>query len=149
MKDRFDWLEGLAPQSATAVGVKYAARAIADELTEWPPRIVLGGDPRSQRFAALVAPGAKRPSMTAFREAVKRARWELERNYEAIDHYERNDHLAAACPDERERLGAELMRDFILEYFFELIERTENRVKRADVLVGLDDLERHVAARWN
>jgi hypothetical protein len=145
---RWNWLEGLKPESAVEVGVKYVARMIADELSDWPPRIVLGDDVAGRRYEELVAPGAKRPSLTAFREAVRRVRWELERDFEAIDHYERNHRLADACPDARDRMGSELMRHFILESFFELIERTDNRVKRADVLVGLEHLDRHVTARW-
>jgi hypothetical protein len=147
--NRWNWLEGLKPESAVEVGVKYVASMIADELSDWPPRVIIGEDPASKRFAELLEPGTRRPSLTAFHEAVRRARWELARDYDAIDHYERNHHLADACPSPRDRLGSELMRHFILESFFELIERTENRVKRADVLVGLELLEGHVRARWS
>ncbi len=148
MTDRFRSPDSLEKNTAVQAGVKYVAGMIADDLSDWPPSIALDDTPRSQRFVELVAPGAKRPSLAAFVEAVKQVRWELERDFEAIAHYERNHHLEQACPDPRDRLASELIRHYILESFLSLIERTENRVKRADVLVGLSRLETHVRARW-
>jgi len=146
--NRWDWLDGLKPESAIMVAVKHVARMIADELTEWPPAVSHGEGQDSERFAEVLRAGAPRPSLPAFEEAVKRARWELTRDYHAIDFYERNHRLAEACPSARDQLASEVIQHYILESFFTLMERTENRVKRKDVLVGLELLARHVEARW-
>lgn len=142
MGDRWDWLEGLKPESAIIAAVKQMANLVAEELSSWPPAVRMTEGPGGSRFAEVVAPGATRPSRPAFEEALKRVRWELERDYDAIDHYERNHTLAKRCPDRADQIASEFIQHYILEAFYTLMEKTESRVKRKDVLVGIDALER-------
>ena len=144
MFNRWEWLEGLKPESAIAVAVKYMAKLVLEELTDWPPEVRLAEGRGPSRFAEVLAPGAPRPPWPAFEEAIKRARWELERDYDAINHYERNHYLAKSCPEPLDQVASEFIQHFILEAFYTLIEKTESRVKRRDVLVGLDSLERRL-----
>jgi hypothetical protein len=146
--NRWEWLEGLKPESAISVAVKYMARLIAEELAGWPPAVEITAEQVESRYADLLAPGAPRPSLTAYREAIKRARMELSRDFEAIDHYERNHLLAKACPATRDQLGSEFIQHYILESFFTLMEKTEYRVKRGDVLKGVDQLESLFEQLW-
>jgi hypothetical protein len=142
--NRWDWLEGLKAESAIAVAVKYMAKLIADELFSWPPEVSLAQGPASSRFSELFEAGAPRPSIAAFEQAIQRARLELARDYDAINFYERNHHLAKACPEPREQLASEFIQHYILESFFVLMEKTNYQVKRKDALVGIDLLERRI-----
>lgn len=145
--NRWEWLEGVKPESPITVAVKYMAEQIAKELTEWPPEVMAMEGNGTGAYSDLVAPGSPRPALTAFTEAVKRARWELAREFDAIDFYERNHHLAKACPSARDQRASVFIHHYILESFFVLMEKTEYRVKRKDALVGVDLLEGHFN-RW-
>ncbi|MCP4448947.1 MAG: hypothetical protein GY811_26980 [Myxococcales bacterium] len=145
--DRWEWLEGLKPESPIEVAVKYVAAMTADALTAWPPPIQMA-EGQDGRFGEILEPGADRPSLEAYEEAIKLARWELERNYEAIDFYARNNHIADACPATRDRLASEFIQHYVLESFFMLMEKTEYRVKRSDVLAGLGMVERRIKLVW-
>ena len=140
--DRWEWLEGLRPESPIQVAVKYMAAQIAEELTAWPPDVMAAKGQESVSYAELLKPGSPRPALSAFQEAIKRARWELGREFDAINFYERNHHLAKACPDPRNQEASRFIQHYILESFFVLMEKTDYRVKRKDVLIGVDLLEK-------
>ncbi|GEM_PF-2697817 len=146
--DRWEWLEGLKPESAVTVAVKHVAKMVAEDLTRWPPDVSLAEGPGANRFTEVLEAGAPRPSLSAFLEAIKRARWDLTRDYDALGFYERNEHLAEACPLPRDQLASDFIQHYILESFFMLMERTDNRVKRKDVLAGVDALEQLIEAMW-
>jgi hypothetical protein len=146
--NRWEWLEGLKAESAVTAAVKHVAKMIFEELSNWPPEVSTPEGHTPSRYAAVLGPLALRPSVVCFEEAIRRARWELERNYDAIDFYERNHHLAKACPSENDRLASEFIQHYILESYFVLMERTNYRVKRKDALFGVDAFERLVQAAW-
>jgi len=147
-KDRWEWLEGLKPESPIDVAVKYVAAITANSLAAWPPVVKIAEGPNGSRFADILESGAERPSLAAYEEAIKRARWELRRDYEALDFYARNNHIANACPAERDQVASEFIQHYILESFFSLMEETEYRVKRKDVIPGLDMIERRLKLIW-
>jgi hypothetical protein len=142
--NRWEWLEGLKPESPITVAVKYMAEQISTELTEWPPVVAPTEGQETTPYSEILEPGSPRPALPAFEEAIKRARWELARDFDAIDYYERNHYLEKACPSERDQQASVFIQHYILESFFSLMERTEYRVKRKDVLIGVDQLERHL-----
>lgn len=146
--NRWEWLEGLKPESPIDVAVKYVAAMTADSLAAWPPMVNVAEGQSSGRFGDVLEPGAQRPNLSAFEEAIKRARWEFERDYEALNFYSRNNHIAKACPAERDQLASEFIQHYILESFFVLMEKTEYRIKRKDVLPGLDMIERRIKLVW-
>lgn len=148
VKDRWEWLEGLKPESPIDVAVKYVASMAADALAAWPPDIRSVEGQNGSRFRDVLEPGAERPALAAYEEAIKRARWELLRDYDAIDFYARNNHIAQACPSERDQLASEFIQHYVLESFFVLMEKTEYRVKRKDVLPGLDMVEKRIKLVW-
>ena len=142
--NRWEWLEGVKPESPISVAIKYMAEQITTELTEWPPEVIPVGEQEATEFSEILSPGSPRPALSAFAEAIKRARWELARDSDAIDFYERNHHLAKACPNARDQTASVFIQHFILESFFMLMEKTENRVKRKDALEGVDLVERYL-----
>jgi hypothetical protein len=144
--NRWEWLEGLKPQSIISVAVKTMAEIIAEELSNWPPEVIAKSDVQRPEYLAVLKPTALRPPLAAFEEAIKRARWELQRDFEAIDYYERNHKLAQLLPNSEHRAASELIQHYILESFFTLMERTEYRIKRKDVISGLDWLQEYFRA---
>ena len=147
-RDRWEWLEGLKAESSIDVAVKYVAALTADVLAAWPPEIRMAEGQSESRFLDVLEPGAERPSLAAYEEAIKRARWELLRDYDAIDFYARNNHIAKACPSARDQLASEFIQHYVLESFFALMEKTEYRVKRKDVVAGLEMVERRIKLVW-
>lgn len=147
--NRWEWLEGLEAQSPIEIAVEQMAKLVVEELLAWPPRVEASDTSFRARFDALLAPGATRPSPAAFTEAVRCARWELDRNFDAIEFYERNNQRASACPEPRDQLASELIAHYILEAFFVLMEKTDYRVQRKDVSAGIDSVERQLAHAWN
>lgn len=145
---RWEYLEGVVAETPTRVAVRELGKILVEELSAWPPTVDWTSDELRRRYAGLYAPGAALPLETAVTEAMKRVRWELSRDYEAIDYYERNHHLRHACPEERDRLACELIHLYVYEALLQLIERTENRVKRADLIEGLDRIEASLRAAW-
>ena len=135
---RWDWLEGLRPQSAAEVVVAEMAKVLAGTLRDWPPDLEWTDDAARARYAPVLAPGAPRPSLAAIREGLRLACLEMDREVEAIDYYLRNDGGAAACNDARDRLALELTWKLATEWMWELAEVTEGRVKRALLKVCLE-----------
>lgn len=147
--DRWEWLEGVRRESAISVAVKQLAGLVADEVLRWPPRVALAEGHFQNRFGEILAPGAARPSRRAFEEALRCARWEIARDFAAIDFYERNGQRGKACSSRRDLLASEFIEQYILEAFFVLMEKTDSRVKRKDVLVGIDWVERRINVAWD
>lgn len=144
---RWDFLEGVRPQTAADAVAAEAAKVLADELRRWPPAAVEWTDSATrERFAPLYAEGAPRPAQGAYTEAFRLARWELEHDVEAIDFYQRNDHAARALATAHDRLALELLWKLLTEWMYELAERTENRLKRRHLLACLDEAERRLLA---
>jgi hypothetical protein len=146
--DRWAWLESMKPESMISATVKYMARQVAEELLAWPPEVAMAQSHAASRFGEILRLGAPRPSLSAYEQAIQRARWELLREFDAIDDYERNHRIADHCPAERDQVASEFIQHYILESFFALMEKTDYRIKRKDVLVGVDALGPLIKSMW-
>lgn len=140
---RWDWLEGVKAESPSRVAVRELCKLMVKELGAWPPELSWGESQVSTNGQELFDEQAPQqlPSPTAIAEASKRLRWEFERNMEASDYYLRNRLLEKACEGRKDYLASEFLFEYLREGFFELMERTEGRIRRADILEGLDELE--------
>jgi hypothetical protein len=143
-RDRWEWLEGLRSTSIEEALAHEAARVLADELLAWPPPIAWD-DPRAEaEFAPLFQPDARRPPLVAIGLGFRFARWELERQFEAIDHAARNHLLERELTDEQDRLAARFLWRWLPEWLLELKERAGPRITRAHLIVALDQAEARV-----
>lgn len=143
---RWDWLEGVRAQTPVEWAVGHMAGILLQELSSWPPEVDWVDSRARARYQKLFAPGAPPPSQPAIEHAIMRAGWDLAHDDEALEHYRRNHLLEQACPDPHDRLASELVQTYLTEALLELIERTENRIKRRDAiacLARLSDLLRH------
>jgi hypothetical protein len=137
---RWDWLEGIRPQTPVEWAVTQMAKILLEELSSWPPEIAWTDAGAEGRYGDLFAADAPAPSNAAFDQAIMRAGWELARDHEALEHYQRNNLLEQACPSSYDRLASAFIETYLTEAFFELFERTDSRVKRRDALSCLDQL---------
>ena len=137
---RWDWLEGIRPQTSVEWAATQMAKILLKELSSWPPDITWSDSGAEGRYGDLFAADAPSPSGAAFDQAITRAGWELARNHEALEHYQRNNLLEQACPEAYNRLASAFIETYLTEALFELIERTEGRVKRRDAISCLDQL---------
>ena len=145
--NRWEWIEGIRAETPSQVAVRELGKVLLSELENWPPAIEWSDEATRERYAEILTPSAA-PSLAVLSECFKVARWELQRDFDAIGHYERNHKLAEACPSKVEQLAFAFLRSYFTEAFFELIERTENRVNRRDLLSGMDELELRFQQAW-
>ncbi len=145
---KFDWIEGLIPQTPIQLAVKELGKELANQTRHWPPSTITPNEVGAH-FAPLLAPGAPRPSFTAVTEALRRLRWELERDFIAADNYARTERLIEACPLPYDQLASDMLLAYFLEAHLGLVEATQNRVKRKDLLFGLDDFAARLGAVWH
>ncbi len=139
--NRWEWLEGLQKETPARVATRELSKLLVTELRNGPPAVEWSDTSHRERFSALYEPGAWNPSETAVREAVQRLQWELTRNFDAISHYERNHLLHERCPGANEYLSSDFLHFYLYEAFLQLIETTENRIQRRDILDCLSELE--------
>lgn len=143
MTGRWDWLEGVRRIGAAQAIGEELGKLLSLELRHWPPRVEWEDEPRRRKFAALYEEGASPPSHAAVLEGLKLARLDVAREPETIAAFLRNDGAAATTAD---ALARELVWQFAYEAALVVLERTEGRVRRSDIVNGLKLAERLVAA---
>ena len=98
-------------------------KTLVADLRGWPPPIYVWNDLDARaKYAEALTPGCPRPPLPLWRDAFRLARWELEREYEAIDHYVRNDHGARVAADARERQCLQLLHAWLTDSCLEILE---------------------------
>jgi hypothetical protein len=131
---RWDYLYEIGPRPAIDVLLDEAARAFSDDLGRWPPPLE-AVDP-----SLLPIIEGQRPHPLAFREAFRLARWDLERDYEAIDRWqERGWQEAQLNPSEKE--AAIFLSRYLTERLFDLAEAVQSRLRRKELLELLARIE--------
>jgi len=115
--------------------------SLVDDLRDWPPPVERWIDERVRaRFAPVLAPDCPRPSWKAIRKAFQLAAWEMEREYEAIDEFYRNDRAAEVTSDDRERLALVFLHRWLTDSLLEVLEATD-RLKRPQLVECLAQTE--------
>ena len=143
MADRWEWLEGVRKIGAAKAIGEELGRLIAEELRGWPVRVEWEDDRKRDKFAPLYAPEAPPPSHGAMLDGLRLARLELQREPDAIGAFLRGDGEAASAHD---ALARELVWQWAYEAALVVLEHTTGRVRRSDLVAGLDLAARLVAA---
>jgi len=117
-------------------------KTLVSDLTGWPPPVSEWHDKdEERRFEPALGP-LSRPSSTVFRMAFELARWELERRYDALDDFARNDRAAKIASDATERLALEFLHRWLTDSMLELLEVT--RLKRPALIECLARVEKRL-----
>jgi hypothetical protein len=138
MDGRGDWLEGIKRQTLAEAITLEAARQLADEVLAWPPAVEWQDARVRAEFAGL----GPAPELAAITMGFTLARWELERELEAIDHAMRNDRLGRLGPEGA--LAARFLWRWLPEWLLELKERCTGRLTRGELVSCLDLAERRI-----
>ena len=118
-------------------------KQLTQELSGWPLPTGVWHDERLRaRFEAVLSDDCPRPGPAIFRAGLQLAVWEMEREFEAIDEFYRNDRAAELSGDERERLALVFLHRWLTDSLLELLEVVE-RLKRPHLV----DCLRRIAIR--
>jgi hypothetical protein len=137
------WARFFEPRALTPIEMLQDAlvKELVPELERWPLPVFQWHDPALEaRFAPVLAPECPRPGPAAYRAALQLAVWELEREYEAIDEFYRNDRATEKTADPREALALVFLHRWLTDSMLELLEVTP-RLKRKHLV----DVMRRVA----
>jgi len=137
---RWERLLDLKPVRLVDHLMQEVAALLARELEQWPPPIesldlTLGGE-----FASLFEEGSRRPSPSAYEEALRLAALELSREHEAFDEYVRNKRYLERGVAPGERQSMLFLCRWLVEQLLGLGEATDGRVKRQQMLSVLERL---------
>lgn len=138
--DRFHEARSITSEQMLADEV---VKTLADDLSRWPPPVSEWFDrAQEERFAPAIGPFATRPSDRVVQMAFELARWELERRYDALDDFARNDRGATIASDARERVALEFLHKWLTDSMLEVLEAT--RLKRPALVECLRRIERRL-----
>lgn len=132
---RWDFLYDLKARPAIEVLLDEAAKAIAADLSRWPPPL----EAVEPALAPLLA--GERPHPDVYRQAFVLARHDLRHEYEEIDLREAEARLSAG-----EAAAARFLWRYLSERAFELNEAVESRLTRRDLVALLERVERRLLA---
>ncbi|MFN7130618.1 MAG: hypothetical protein ACK4N5_00950 [Myxococcales bacterium] len=142
---RWDFIQDLKPIELKQHFLNEAAKLLAKDLEKWPLTIEAWENPQAEaRFARLTLPGAPRPDERVYEAAFKLARWEMEREFEAIDEFMRNERWRAYGADEYGRDAMLLLNRWMIEQLLSILEVTEGRINRALLVELVDRTEREL-----
>ena len=139
------WGRFFEPRTLTPLEMLMDAlvKELTPELERWPPPVVEWLDPALEaRFAPVLVQTCPRPGTAVFRAAFQLATWELERKYDAIDEFYRNDRASELTTEPREALALVFLHRWLTDSMLELLEAAP-RLKRSHLI----DVLRRVAIR--
>jgi len=146
MASRWDRLLDVKAISLAEHLVEEVSKLLAKDLARWPLPVLELDVETGRQFAPLLAPDSQRPDPPAFGEAFRLARWELEREIEAVDDYMRNRRWLerGLAPDDKQALL--FISRWLVEQLLGLAEATEGRLSRPTLVEALNRTERRLNA---
>ncbi len=145
MPGRWDFLYELKPVPLTEHLVEELSKVVAEELERWPLALAsFASAEDAARFAPLLAPGAPRPDRKVYEAAFLLARLELEREFERIDEFMRNERWRAYASPGASYDAMILLSRTLTELMLAVLEKTEGRVGRGQLVDGLRRAERRL-----
>lgn len=148
MSSRWDWLYDLKAVSLEEHLVGEIGKNLAGRLAHWPPEVWgWSSEADRGRFEPLVAPGSLPPSDAVFAQAFRLARWEMERDYEAIDDYMRRESWRGASLGPQNLDSLVFLYKYLTEEMLAVSDATEGRIGRKALVRCLEEAERRLAFR--
>lgn len=142
---RWDHLFEVKPKTLTEHLLDEVAGLLAKDLAGWPPPIEEWSNEADRRkFGALFEPESARPDGATFREAFRLARWEMQREVNAIDDYMTREEWRAKGVPEDDFLALLFLHQWLVEQMLGLSEATGGRIKRDQLEDCLDRCERRL-----
>lgn len=123
--------------------VDEVAQLFAAELERWPPAVE---DAAEGSLASLLVTQPRRPDRRVYEAAFALARWDLEREVEAIDDYFRNQRYLGVGLAPGDRALLLFMSRLIVEHLLALQEATNGRLGRPRLIEVLDRTRQALSA---
>ena len=142
MPSRWDLLLESKPVPIVDHLLDEVAKLLAADLAKWPLPVVDVDPVAGRQFAPLLEPGSPRPEEAVFEEAIRVARWELEREIDASADYFRNRRFTERGLPEEARTPILFISRWLVEQLLSLREHTHSRVTRAQLVQCLDRIPR-------
>jgi len=145
MPSRWDFLYDVKPVPIADHLVEEIAKLVAKDLESWPLTVqAWASEADAQRFRRILEPGAPRPDAKIYEAAFMLARLELEREYERIDEFMRNEGWRAYTPPGDGYDAMVLLSRYLLEQMLAVAEMTNGRLKRPVLVTCLEKAERRL-----
>ncbi|MFB1481311.1 hypothetical protein [Corallococcus sp. RDP092CA] len=146
MPSRWDHLFDLKPVALVDHLLDEVARLLAKDLASWPPPVQDLEPATLGEFTALFQEATRRPAPAVYAEALRLAKWDLAREFDAFDDYVRNKRYLerGLAPDDRVPLL--FLTRWLTEQMLGLGEATQGRIKRPLMRECLDRLEARLDA---
>ncbi|MBU8899253.1 hypothetical protein DRW03_04450 [Corallococcus sp. H22C18031201] len=141
MPSRWDHLFDLKPVALIDHLLDEVAKLLAKDLQTWPPPVQELDLDTGGAFASLFTEPRPRPAAAVYTEALRLTRWELTREFDALDEYVRNKRYLERGLVSEDRLPLLFLSRWLTEQMLGLGEATEGRVKRAHMQNCLERLE--------
>jgi hypothetical protein len=138
MPSRWDHLFDRKPVSLTEHLVEEVSKLLAADLAQWPLPVQELDVATGRAFAPLLDAKSARPSDPVFTEAVRLARWDLERQVDASDDYVRNRRWMEHGLTPEDKLALLFISRWLVEQLLALREATEGRISRKMLVDCLD-----------
>ncbi len=140
--NRWTWVLDQKPRPVLEVLKDEVAKLLAGQLQRWPLPLEELDPTYATRHAAAFAPEAPRPAQAVYIQSFRLARWELERELDAVDDYFRNMRFLGYGLSAADKPALLVLSRWLTEQALALAEATEGRVKRADLVDILAQTER-------
>jgi hypothetical protein len=123
------------------------SKLFAEDLLSWPPVIDAFDPVTGASMALLLADQPERPDARLFRQAFRLTRFDLSRDFDALDDYWRNMRFLEVGLTPGDKPMLMMMTRFMSEQLLALGEATDGRVTRPRMLDALSRTERHFDAK--
>lgn len=139
MPSRWERLLDLKPVPLLEHLLEEVARQMASELCQWPPPVSTPDGAQAPGPLEAAPP----PVAQAYEEGFRLARWELERRFDAVDDYMRNQRWQQQGLSAADKPTLLFLSRWLVEYLLELGEATRGKINRPRMLEALERAQRH------
>ncbi len=141
---RWDFLYEIERQPIGDWLLDRLAEELEKEIRAFPPAVDgWENEAARRRFEPLLASG-RRPSDEAVRLALRLARLDVAREYEAVDEIVRSGGVEATLRDPEDRELCQFLWRYLEDKLLDFAEATRSRFKRPELAGALDKLERRL-----
>ena len=141
---RWDYLYDLKPQAAIEVLLGEAAKALAEDLGQWPPPLE-GVEASKDGIELLGILQGPRPHRLVYTAALHLTRLDLRREYEDIERWEEEGYKSAQLTVEEKQAAVFLWR-YVAERIFDLSEAVRTSISRPQLVSLVDRIEKRLVA---
>ncbi|MBN8226368.1 hypothetical protein JYK02_02475 [Corallococcus macrosporus] len=147
MPSRWDHLFDLKPVALVDHLLDEVARLLAKDLASWPPPVQDLDPATLGEFAPLFQEATRRPEPAVYTEALRLAKWDLAREFDAFDDYVRNKRYLEHGLNAGDRVPLLFLTRWLTEQMLGLGEATQGRIKRRLMRDCLERLEARLGDR--